>query len=44
MVFHDLDGSAGQVRLEVIRSERKASELTQEIVHELLPRLAAALV
>lgn len=44
VVFRNLNGSAGQVRLEVIWSERNASELTQKIVHELLPRLVASLV
>ncbi|QHI97449.1 LysR family transcriptional regulator [Xylophilus rhododendri] len=43
VVFRELESSAGQVRLEIIWSERNASELAQKIVRELVPRLAAAL-
>lgn len=38
--FRELDGTAGQVRMEAIWSDKHASDLTRRIATELLPRLA----
>jgi DNA-binding transcriptional LysR family regulator len=43
VAFRDLDTQVGQVRLEVVWSERHASDLVLKIVGDLMPRLATTL-
>lgn len=40
VVFREFPQTAGQVRLEMIWSDKHASDLTRRVVHEVVPRLA----